>query len=399
MRPTAPIDPQAVADVRRPFGTSRTLPAEAYRSPDLFEWEQAHIFGSGWVALGRTDDLLSPGQARAIQHAGETILLTRDDLEVRAFSNVCRHRGHPLAEVGEAFDVRLIRCGYHAWTYRLDGSLRSAPSMTQTPDFDVADWPLSPLRLGEVAGWLFLDLSGRAPDITDFYGNLHEVLAVYDSHRLVRVARSSYEVAANWKLLVENYHECYHCTSIHPALCEVTPVDSGSDYYPTGVWNGGTMTLKEHAVTMSLTGESLGVRFATMPDQLARSVTYLGVWPNLLVSGHPDYVMTHRLTPLAPDRTGVECDWLWAPESIARDGFDPSYAVDFWDLTNHEDWAACERVQAGTANRGFRPGPLSPWETSLYQFLTIVGQAYAGEDLDPPIPPPARAVPAPTVDA
>ncbi len=396
MRPHAPLDPQAIADVRRPFGTSRTLPAEAYRSRELYEWEQEHIFGGGWVSVGRTTDLLEPGQARALALGAETVLLTRDDHDVRAFSNVCRHRGHPLAEVGEAFDVRLIRCGYHAWTYRLDGTLRSAPSMTQTPDFDTADWPLVPLRLGEIAGWLFVDLSGTAPDIGDAYGNLPEVLAVFEPDRLVRMARSSYEVGANWKLLVENYHECYHCTSIHPALCEVTPVDSGSDYYPTGLWQGGTMSLKDHAETMSLTGQSLGVRFRGMPDDMARTVTYLGVWPNLLISGHPDYVMTHRLTPIAPDRTAVECDWLWAPESIERQGFDPAYAVDFWDLTNHEDWAACERVQSGTANRGFRPGPLSPWETSLYQFLTMVGQAYAGESSTAPTPPSSRAIPAPS---
>ena len=114
---------------------------------------------------------------------------------------------------------------------------------------------------------------------------------------------------------------------------------------------------------------------------------YMGVWPNLLISPHPDYVMTHRMVPLAPDRTYIECDWLFPPEALEVEGFDPSYAVEFWDITNWEDWTACINVQKGSANRGFRPGPLSPWETTIYQFLYMVGQAYSGQGVSaPPMP-------------
>jgi len=396
LSPIAPIDPTAVSALLAPFGSSRTLPAEAYRSRELFQWEQTHVF-SGWAALGRTDDLLGLGQARAIEHAGESVLLTRDDTGIRAFSNVCRHRGHPLAETGEAFDLRLIRCGYHSWTYRFDGSLHSAPSMTQAEGFDPADWPLTPLGVGELGGWLFVDLTGSAPPIAAHFGNLSGLLAPYEPERLVSVARSAYEVSANWKLAVENYHECYHCTTIHPALCQVTPVDSGSDYAPTGLWCGGTMLLKDHAETMSLDGKSKGVRFRRLPAELERSVLYVGVWPNLLISAHPDYVMAHRLVPIDIDRTVIECEWMWAPESLDNPGFDPAYAVDFWDLTNHEDWGACSRIQKATANRGFSPGPLSPWETSLYQFLSMLGKAYSGEEMSPPVPPSNRIVPIPSL--
>ena len=142
--------------------------------------------------------------------------------------------------------------------------------------------------------------------------------------------------------------------------------------------------LKDHAVTMSLTGESGGTTFRSLPESRRRSVFYVGLWPNLLISAHPDYVMTHRLVPVAPDRTFVECDWLWAPESTDLPGFDPSYATDFWDVTNREDWSACERVQSATANRGFLPGPLSPMESTIYQFLSMLGQAYRGEHVRPP---------------
>ncbi len=386
MRNTAPIDRAAVERLLAPFGTSRTLPSDAYRSADLFAWEQAEIFGRTWVCLGRTQDLLQPGTVRAIALGGEEILLARDaDGAVRAFSNVCRHRGHPLLEVGEAVSARQIRCPYHSWAYRLDGSLRSAPTLTQTDGFDPADWPLLHLRADEWLGWLFLDLSGNAGPIAATFGALSEVLAPYEPERLIRAEGHDYVVAANWKLIAENYHECYHCTSIHPALCELSPPDSGADLVPDGLWCGGTMTLKDHAATMSSTGASGGVPFRALPHGADRIVLYVHLLPNLLVSAHPDYVMTHRLVPLDAGRTFVECDWLFSPESMALDDFDPAYAVDFWDLTNREDWGACERVQRGSASRGFRPGPLSSWESTIYQLHSVLGRAYQGLGLLPPV--------------
>jgi Rieske 2Fe-2S family protein len=384
----APIDQAAVANVLAPFGESRTLPREAYQSAELFAWEQEHIFNRHWVCLGRSENLLAPGQVRALAMGEEEVLLARDaEGTLRAFANVCRHRGHPLVPVGEAIDVRLIRCPYHSWSYRLDGSLRAAPVLTQNPDFDMSEWPLHAVRVEEWRGWAFLNLTEEAPTVAETMGNLDEVLAPYEPGRLQTVARHSYEIAANWKLVVENYHECYHCTSIHPELCQVTPVDSGEDIQPTGLWCGGTMVLKDHAVTMSLTGESQGANFRGLRAGQEREVLYLGVFPNLLISPHPDYVMTHRLVPLSPDRTFIECDWLFAPESLALDGFDPSYAVDFWDITNREDWTACESVMRGVNNRGYRPGPLSGWEGTVYQFLGIMAHAYLGDGLVVPTVP------------
>ncbi len=164
----APIDMVSVDDLLLPFGSSRSLPAVAYRSPEVFGWEQAEIFASTWVCLGRTDDLVSPGQIRGIAHGAESVLLARDSGgTVRGFSNVCRHRGHTLVEPGEATDVRLVRCPYHSWTYRLDGSLRSAPTMTQSVDFDAEDWPLAAVAVDELMGWLFLDLCGTAPSLAE----------------------------------------------------------------------------------------------------------------------------------------------------------------------------------------------------------------------------------------
>jgi glycine betaine catabolism A len=379
------LDPRQLALAIDDFGQSRTLPAAAYTDPAVLDWEMENIFKGTWVCVGRFDKLLFPGQIRAIEVAGEGVLLTRDDDDrLAAFSNVCRHRGHELAPVGAPIDARLIRCPYHAWSYRFDGSLRAAPTFALTPGFDMAEWPLVPVRATVYGGWVWVDLSGGAPDIASYFGNLGEIIAPYEPDRLRTAVVHEYVIAANWKVVVENYNECYHCTSIHPELCAVTPVDSGVDHQPTGMWLGGTMELKPHAATMSLDGASKGTNFRGIDPAAARQVWYLTVTPNLLVSLHPDYVMTHRITPLSPGETHVECAWLWAPESFHLDDFDPSYAVDFWDITNREDWEACEGVQRGMNNRGYRPGPLSSWEGTVYQFIAWTANLYLGNGFEVP---------------
>ena len=120
---------------------------------------------------------------------------------------------------------------------------------------------------------------------------------------LVAAARYSYEVAANWKILVENYHECYHCPAIHPELCKVSPPKSSEDHEARGAWIGGSMELEDHAETMSLTGKSFAPKLPHLTALQERKVYYYQLFPNLLISLHPDYVMTHRLRPIAPDRT------------------------------------------------------------------------------------------------
>jgi Rieske 2Fe-2S family protein len=150
------------------------------------------------------------------------------------------------------------------------------------------------------------------------------------------------------------------------------------------------MELVDHAETMSLTGRSGGIRLPGLSDRQAREVWYHGLFPNLLLSLHPDYVMFHRLDPVAPDETTVECAWLFPPEARERPGFDPGYAVEFWDLTNREDWAACESVQRGLASRGARQGPFARMEDEVALFQKMVARAYLEGTV--PVPPPLREV-------
>lgn len=377
MADRAPIDPSRLQSVASSLAGARTLPSEAYLSQDVLAWERRHVFEASWVCAGRADRLARPGDQLAVRVGDEGVLLVRDGtLSLRGFFNVCRHRGHELVEPGTHTNLRAIKCPYHAWVYGLDGSLAGAPRFGHVPGFDKADFPLIPARVAEWHGWIFVNATSDAPAFEEHVGNLEELIARWRPERMFVGASHEYVVEANWKGIIENYHECYHCPSIHPELCEVTPTDSGENFAHNGCWVGGSMELKEHAETMSLSGKSRGVPVPGLTDRQAREVYYVGLFPNLLLSLHPDYVMTHRIEPLEPGRTRVECAWLFPPEANERPDFDPAYAAEFWDITNREDWRACESVQRGLASRGHRPGPFAWNEDEVHAFMAMVARAY-----------------------
>jgi Rieske 2Fe-2S family protein len=376
----APVPADGLAAALAPFGQSRMLPREAYVDPGVFEWEQHNIF-AGWTCVGHASDLSGVGTQKAVGTGPNAILLVRgEDDAVRAFANTCRHRGHELLACDATNRGRSIVCPYHSWSYRLDGRLRNAPGFREVDGFDPDEFGLAELRLVNWHGWLFVDSGGDDAEFAVHVAGLDEVVGAYRPEDLTIVARHSYELATNWKVIAENYQECYHCSTIHPELSRISPPTSGENLDLPGSWMGGWMSIVEGAETMSLTGKSGGVAIEGLSEQALRSVMYLVGYPNLLVSLHPDYVMTHLMTPLAVDRTHVECAWAFPKDVVAKSDFDPSYAVDFWDLTNRQDWAACESVQRGLASPHARPGPLAPDEDGVYQFVTRVARAYAGRD-------------------
>jgi Rieske 2Fe-2S family protein len=375
----APLDPTALSASLRPFGDSRMLPPPAYVDPAVFGWEQHHFFAGDWMCVGRSEDVANPGDQRAESIGAEGVLLVRgEDGVLRAFANFCRHRGHELLGCGSSIRRRVITCPYHSWGYNLDGGLAVAKGFKGRDGFDADQWGLVPLPVEEWHGLVFVDGSGTAAPLETRLGDLEPIVAPYEMGRLKVAGRHDYEVAANWKILTENYHECYHCPVIHPELCQVSPPSSGDNYLAAGAWVGGTMDLREGMDTMSLDGHSGGVALRGLDAEALRTVIYINIFPNILVSLHPDYVMVHRLTPLAADRTRIECTWAFAPEAVARDDFNPSYAVDFWDITNRQDWQACESVHRGLSSPHAKPGPLSPEEDAVYQFVTMVARGYTG---------------------
>ena len=385
-----PLSPADVAGSLRPFGRSRMLPPAAYADPAVFEWEQRHFFGGGWLCAGRSDQLPEAGDQRAESVGRDSVLLVRgEDGRLRAFANTCRHRGHELLPCGATARQQVIICPYHSWTYSLGGELRAAAGYKNQPGFEAGQWGLTELPVAEWHGLVFVDGSGTAPPLEDALGTLAERIAPYEVGRLVVAGQHDYDARANWKILSENYHECYHCSTIHPELCRVSPPKSGENYPVTGAWVGGWMDLRDGMATMSLDGRSHGVPLRGLDPAGLRTVIYAQIFPNVLVSLHPDYVMVHRLIPLAADRTRIECTWAFAPESLSQPGFDPGYAVEFWDLTNRQDWRACESVQRGLSLPHAKAGPLSPDEDGVYLFVTMVARGYLGQ----PAREPGRAAP------
>jgi len=378
--PPAPVDASQVRRALAPFGSSRMLPRGSYLDDAVLAWEREHFFG-GWQCVGRSGDV-APGGMHA-QSVGEYgVLLTRDQEGVlHGFENACRHRGHELLPCGSSQEARAIVCPYHAWSYRLDGSLIGAPGHHDV-ELDKSTLGLKAVEVREWHGWIFLDRTGRGGKFQEHIGELEDVVARYGAADLVTPVSHEYDVAANWKVIIENYQECYHCAMIHPELCRVSPPESGDNVELDGDWVGGWMELRESAQTMSLDGRSGGTAIARLDEHEKRTVMYVAVLPNLLISLHPDYVMTHLLTPLAPDRTRIRCSWAFPAEVANAEGFDPAYAVDFWDLTNRQDWAACESVQRGMKAPQFEPGPLAPSEDGVYQFVTYVARAYQGSSAD-----------------
>jgi phenylpropionate dioxygenase-like ring-hydroxylating dioxygenase large terminal subunit len=377
----APVDRAALERVLLPFGGSRLLPREAYTSEEVLAWERTHLFEASWVCAGTAEKLEKPGDQRAVQVGKDGILLVRgEDGKIRGFYNACRHRAHELLPPGGCRSARSIRCPYHGWTYGLDGGLRHGSDQAA---FDAAAEGLVPARVEPWGAWIFVNASGDAPPLAEWIGSLDDIARNYETERLRVAARHRYEIPANWKLVVENYDECYHCPQIHPQLCRVSPPESGSNIERRGAFVGGNMDLVSAAVTMSMDGHSDGVPLRKLTPAQLREVSYFGLFPNALLSFHPDYVLTHRLEPLGPARTRIECEWLFPPEALEKPGFDPAYAVEFWDVTNRQDWSAVESVQRGIESRGYRPGTLTSQEDAVYQFVVRVARAYLEGRFDP----------------
>jgi Rieske 2Fe-2S family protein len=366
----APIPAADLETALAPFGRSTVLPAAAYTSPAVLAWELRNFFAGTWSCLGRLDELRATGATFAARTVGDVpVLLSFDDpAGLGAFANTCRHRGHELVGVDQSTTTRSLVCPYHAWTYDSAGRLLQAPGFRDVDGFDPGEHGLVRLPVEEWHGWVFVNATADADPFEAHLGSLDDLVRPYVPERLVVRATSRYEVAANWKVVTENYHECYHCPLIHPELCRVSPPTSGRNHDLPGRWVGGSMDLRDAAMTMSLDGRSPGPAIDGVDP---RTVQYLGLFPDLLLSLHPDYLLTHRLVPTAPDRTLVECQWLFPDGDV-----DPGFAVDFWDTTNRQDWAACESVQRGLASPHYRPGPLAPNEDAVHQFVSLVANGY-----------------------
>ncbi|MFV0126733.1 aromatic ring-hydroxylating oxygenase subunit alpha [Streptomyces sp. HMX112] len=338
-----------------------TLPGSHYTDPEVFRLEQERLFEAMWFCAVRSADLERPGAFRTVRVGRESVLVVRDrDGGLRAFLNVCRHRGARL-RLEESGEVRRsLACPYHAWTYALDGRLIAAPNLGRMPDVDRAGYGLVAVGLREWLGYAWVCLADDPPSFEEtVIGAAVERLgdaAAIERYRVRELAlgrRVGYDVKANWKLIVENFMECYHCATIHPELTEVLP--EFAEGYAAQYYVGHGAEFGADVEGFTIDGSAGFGRLPEVSDEQDRRYYAITVKPTVFVNLVPDHVILHRMFPLAVDRTVVECDWLYAPEIVAS-GADVSRSVELFHRVNVQDFAACERTQPAMGSRAYRSG-------------------------------------------
>jgi phenylpropionate dioxygenase-like ring-hydroxylating dioxygenase large terminal subunit len=354
---------------------AKSLPQKYFVSPEVFAKERAEIFSSEWLLVGHQSQIADAGDYIVRDVNRESLIVIRDkDEKIRGFFNVCRHRGTRLKE-DACGHASKIQCPYHAWTYGLDGRLIGAPHMDEVPGFDKADYSLKPVNLGLWEGFIFVNLndgearlrseatarqrSGDFISLERWFAPLHGKFSHWNMSILQPAKRIEYDVRANWKLMFENYSECYHCPGVHPQLQKVSPYDSAENDLAEGPFLGGFMKINQ-GKSLTMSGNACAAFVGDIKN--LQQVFYYSIFPNMLLSLHPEYVMVHQLWPQSPERTLIVCDWFFHPTAFDRKDFNPDDAIEFWDMTNKQDWQVCELSQQGIASRAYEPGPYSSRE-------------------------------------
>ena len=355
-----------------------------YTDPAVLRVEQDAIFARDWLLVGRGSQLPGPGDYLTVDVAGESVIVIRQPVgAVRAMLNVCRHRGARMLLEHHGSCARMIRCPYHSWSYGLDGSLVGAPNLRDSVGPAQAHLGLQEVGVRERYGCLWVNLDADAGDFDDHVGaqlrervGSDEALAGWELDRLVTGHQIRYEVAANWKLIVENFMECYHCASIHPELVAAVPeFRGGLASQALAVGHGSALSADADGFTID--GRAGLPTLPALADSQRRAYFAITLLPNAFVNLFDDHVVLHHFTPLAVDRTEVLCDWLFAPEALAAQP-EIGPTVELFDRVNLQDFEACERCQLGASSRVYaHDNVLVPAEHHLLRLHDRVRAALA----------------------
>ena len=335
-----------------------TLPGSDYRSPEVFAVERERIFFRHWYYLGRDEGLGEAGDFRVADVCGESILLVRGrDGELRAFYNVCRHRGSRLCDASAGRLKGAIKCPYHAWSYGLDGSLIGTPNV-RPDEVDRATLGLKPVAVRAWEGFLFVNLSEDPPPLEQAFGAADEpplAFARFAPGKLRVGRRTVVDVRANWKVLIENYHECLHCPTVHPELVQLLPAYRHGSVVERGRGDGG-VGLADGATGFTASGTSSLPVLPGLEGTDASAYFGCSIFPNAFLDLQVQTLVATALHPTAADSTTVVAEYLFAPDVIADPAFDPSDVVDFTELVARQDYDVCERVQIGVSSRSYTHG-------------------------------------------
>ena len=360
----------AGSDATADIHLETTLPGASYCDPAVLEREWERIFNRSWICAGREERAAVPGQYFTLAVGQESVLVVRDrEARLRAFYNVCRHRGARLCPAEEGQLKGAVSCAYHAWTYSLDGRLIGTPHLSGGEAFPRQDFSLVPVALETWGGFIFINLEGeRAAPLALHLGAAPERLKRYPLASLKSASRQTHEAECNWKILVENYQECYHCPGVHPELCDLVPL------YRKGIVDASDSDLvayfREGAATFTRSGTTRRPFLTGLNDAEKRKYDGELIVPTMMLNLFPDYVQYRVLWPLAPGRTRIVTEWLFEASTMAREDFDPRDAIEFINLIGRQDWDVCELVQKGVGSRAHRHGVYTPQETHSRAFKT-----------------------------
>ena len=367
----APHSPAAElrANVSVPFERARAMPKSVYTSAEFAALEERHIFARDWLCAGRAESLPNPGDYLTMTIAGEPIIVLRDrDGDIRAMSNVCRHRMSVLLQ-GRG-NVRSITCPYHAWTYNLDGTLRGAPAMTLNESFCKEDIALPKVRCAVWLGWIMVTLNPDAPEPAERLAKVGELVGRYSMANYVENFRESFRWGTNWKVLAENFMESYHLPMCHRGtiggqvdLLKMTcPEGSEAFNYHFILKNDDLDLALAHPTNTALQGDE------------RRTTWLLAIYPSLMITLTPGYFWYLSLTPDGPNHVNVLYGGGLAPEFVS----DPKSAENFarlkalLDDVNVEDKGCTERVYQGLCAGLSEPGPLSHLERPNFEFAQYI---------------------------
>lgn len=348
---------------------------DVYTDPEIFRLEQQNIFETMWNCVLRADSLPSAGQWKTVTVGREEIIVVRTrKAGIQAYYNVCRHRGMRVCTTGEG-KSRTLQCGYHAWTYALEGDLVAAPNLTSMPDVNRQEYGLKPVKVREWLGYVWVCLADEPPsfeetvlgEVRTRFGEVQSI-ENYGIENLQLGDSKTYDVQANWKLTIENFMECYHCATIHPELTEVIPefADGLASQRKNGEIHGASFGSDIEGFTVDgSSGVSALPAIAPTQDRKYYAIT---VKPQVFINTVPDHVIIHRMFPQSQSHTIVICDWLFLPE-VVEQGLDISKSVELFHRVNLQDFEACEQTQPSMSSKAYaQGGALVPSEHHIAEF-------------------------------
>jgi len=350
----------------------KSLNKKYYFSDQIFGQELENIFYSDWICCGREEDIESAGSYQIFKIGNENLFVIKDKSnEIRVFHNFCKHRGCQILEDETSSPLkRNIRCPYHSWVYNFDGSLYKAPHLEV--DNQDKKFNLNQVRSESWGGFIFINLDSHPSSFKDYIKNIQKQFQRYPLCDVVSSRSYKYKVSANWKVIVENYNECYHCAGVHPELCNVVPAfkENGADQLD---WENG-IPHRPGANTFTFSGKTDREPFPGLNQSEKNNHFGQALYPNLMMSFSMDHVAAFILRPISPSLTEIDCRILFHPNEIDKSDFNPDDASEFWDLVNKQDWDICERVQKGMQSKAFEYGYYAPMEDESLDIRKYIGK-------------------------